>query len=420
MKNFFRLFPAAGSRQWLLVCGLGLLLAACQSGSDTPATSTAVPTQPTNTSQLTDSPDTWYRQYRALLPGTSDSITLHLQNFGNTAEGFLSGRIGGFYAAADGRPLSLAGESYAASPDSLLLHESSLPLSAEGDEDLIWRLKRTGTLLIGTRDGQAVRLRLVQPPEGVRFISRVFADSVPARPAQPTDTLFGHIRLHALVPTSGPAKQALQQQLVRGLRGDTLDTQPAPELTSLWQEQRSAFARDYQEEVGPLLNAAEADTSSYLPRATLAYATETSTQVLWNQGNLLSIGFFNYDYSGGAHGNYGTTVRSFDTRTGRVLRYPDIFRIGSDKALERVLGQYARPALGLKPNQPLSDALFENTLPATHNVYLTSGGVMFVYTPYEVASFAQGEIQVFVPFSALRPWLQTGLPLSGGGEVVRK
>lgn len=421
MTCFSRFLSVAFSARLWAIGGLGLWLTACQSGSDKPAATSTAPAQPTSTSQLTDSPDTWYRQYRTLLPGTTDSITLHLQNFGSTSEEFLSGRIGGFYAAAEGRPVSLTGENYAASPDSLLLHESILPLSVEGDEGLVWRLKRMGTQLVGTRDGQAVRLRLVQPPAGVAFISRVFADSVPARPSQPTDTLFGRLRLHALVPVNGPAKQALQQHLLRGLRGDTLDTQPVPELSSLWQQQRSAFARDYQEEVGPLLNAAEADTSSnYRPLATLAYATETSTQVLWNQDNLLSIGYLSYSYSGGAHGNYGTTVCSYDTRTGRPLRYQDIFRPGSEAGIEKLLGQYARPVLGLKPGQPLSEVLFDNNLPATHNVYLTSGGAVFVYSPYEVASFAQGEISVFVPLSALKPWLQTGLPILGGGEVVRK
>jgi hypothetical protein len=37
--------------------------------------------------------------------------------------------------------------------------------------------------------------------------------------------------------------------------------------------------------------------------------------VLWNQDDLLNLGFFGYDYSDETHGMYGTYVRNYD-RTG--------------------------------------------------------------------------------------------------------
>jgi hypothetical protein len=401
--------------------GLGLLLASCQSKSDTAITA-AVTTTTTAaaTAAPQDSPGTWYRQYRGVLPGTTDSITVHLQSFTQKQGDFATGRVMGFYAGPDGHPYELWGEDGAAASDSLTLTDGNLMQADEGAVQPKWHLKRVGTGLAGTRAGQAVQLRLLEPAEGLHFIARTFTDSIPARPNHPEDSIVGRIRLHGLIPTSGPARQPLRASLVRGLRHDTTDNKPAPSLADFWQQQRTGFAKDYQEEVGPLVAAAKADTSDYSPLATLNYEQEDRALILWNQGNLLSIGYFIYSYSGGAHGNYNTTVRSYDTRTGRALGYQDIFRSNAEKPLEKLLGQYARPVLGLKPNQPLSDALFENTLPATQNVFLTSGGVVFVYAPYEVASFAQGEIRVFVPFSALQPLLQPGLSVAGGREVVRK
>lgn len=400
--------------------GLGLLLASCQSKSDTATSTTATTPALAAPAAPTDSPGTWYRQYRGVLPGTTDSVTLHLQSFVQQQGNFATGRVMGFYAGSDGRPYELWGEDGTASADSLILTDGNLMQADEGAVQPRWHLKRVGTGLEGTRAGQAVQLRLLEPAEGVHFLTRTFTDSVPARPNHPEDSIVGRIRLHGLLPVNGPARQPLQAALVRGLRHDTTETKPAPALAEFWRQQRTEFAKEYQEEVGPLVASAKADTSDYSPLATLNYEQEDRALILWNQGNLLSIGYFIYSYSGGAHGNYNTTVRSYDTRTGRMLRYQDIFQPNAEKPLEKLLGQYARPVLGLKPNQPLSDALFENTLPATHNVFLTSGGVVFVYAPYEVASFAQGEIRVFVPFSALQPLLQPGLPVAGGKEVVRK
>lgn len=412
--------PIAAWASLLTIGGLGLFAAACQSKSDTSAT-TALSDKQSGAAATADSPGAWYRQYRALFPGTTDSITLHLQSFIPKQGSFATGRVMGFYASSDGHPHELWGEGVAASPDSLILTDGNLLQADEGAVQPKWYLKYVGADLQGTRVGQAVHLRLLEPAEGIRFITRAFSDSIPARPDHPEDSILGRIRLHGLLPVSGPAQQPLQKAIVRGLRHDTLETTSAPALAEFWRRQRTEFAKDYQEEVGPQVADAKADTTSdYNPVATLNYERENRTLVLWNQGNLLSLGFFMYSYSGGAHGNYGTTVRSYDARTGRALRYEDIFRANSENPLEKLLGQYARPVLGLKPSQPLSDALFENTLPATHNVYLTSGGAVFVYAPYEVASFAQGEIRVFVPFSALRPLLQPGLPIVGGAEIVRK
>ncbi|TGD78853.1 DUF3298 and DUF4163 domain-containing protein [Hymenobacter wooponensis] len=419
-KSRFRVVAVS----WRLVAasGLGLFITACQSKTDTVATTaTTLDEKQSSADASADSPGAWYRQYRALLPGSTDSITLHLQSFIPKQGSFATGRIMGYYASSDGHPYELWGEGVASSPDSLILTDGNLMQADEGAVQPTWRLKYVGTNLQGTRAGQAVQLRLLEPPEGIRFITRAFSDSIPARPNHTEDSILGRIRLHGLLPVSGTAQQPLQKAIVRGLRHDTVEAKPVPTLADFWRQQRSEFAKDYQEEVGPQVANAKADTTSdYSPVATLNYERENRTLILWNQGNLLSLGFFMYSYSGGAHGNYGTTVRSYDARTGRPLRYQDIFRANSEKQLEKLLGQYARPVLGLKPNQPLSDALFENTLPATHNVYLTSSGAVFVYAPYEVASFAQGEIHVFVPFSTLQPLLQPGLPVAGGPEVVRK
>jgi hypothetical protein len=44
-------------------------------------------------------------------------------------------------------------------------------------------------------------------------------------------------------------------------------------------------------------------------------------------------------------------------------------------------------------------------VPATGNVYVGSKGLSFVYNPYEIASYADGQITLFLPYNKLFPLL---------------
>lgn len=410
------------ARFFYVAAGSGLLLTACNSNSDSSAGSAATNSAPATAAAPVgppDSPGTWYRQYRGLLPGTTDSITVHLQNLGDTPAESTLGPVVGFYATAEGKPFELSG-SLGNTPDSLYLRDESAEVIGDREAGPQWQLKQEGARLVGTRGGQAVVLRRVQPPVGIDFRSKTFSAVVLARPNQPQDSVAGRVSMQALIPVSGAGKEVLAANIARGLRGDSVESKAAPALEAVWKEQSATFTRDYQKEVGPLVAKAKAKKpGEYSPQAALAYEQASNTYVLWNDGNLLSLGYFGYDFSGGAHGMYGTYVRSYDARTGHALSYDDIFRAGTKKQLEGILGQYARPALGLKPTETLTSELSVSTLPVTRNVYLTSGGAVFVYLPYEIASFDQGEIRVFVPMSALRPVLKPDLPL-GGREVAQR
>jgi hypothetical protein len=137
----------------------------------------------------------------------------------------------------------------------------------------------------------------------------------------------------------------------------------------------------------------------------LNYVQQQATYVYWNQAQLLSIGSYSYSFTGGAHGSYGTHVVTYDTRTGQPLRFADIFRPGTDAQLSRLLEQKVRQELHIKASEPLEETLLVSKIPVTHNIYLTGGGVVFVYTPYEIGPYALGEIPVFVSLTELQPLL---------------
>jgi len=396
---------------------LSMQLFGCQSDNHTQNTRYTPPAATAETPAATSVNAAWYRQYRTKLSGTADSVTVNLQHLGTGGDAPSIGRVIGFYAGPDGRPFELASNP-TSTPDSLELRDASPTLTDESGRGPVWRLRRQGEAWVGTRSGQAVRLQPLATKQGIALETQVFRDSARARPQHPQDSVWGRISLHALLP----AKQPLAGNVLHLLDGDTVFTGASPVLATIWQQMRRTFVNDYQEDMKAIFQQREADTSASQrrPIAMLNYTDERDTYVLWNAGNLLSLGIFNYSYAGGAHGNYGTHVLSFDTRTGRPLPYDSIFRPDAKPRLEALLARYVRPSLGLKPNEPLRNALFEDALPVTRNVYLTSGGAVFVYQPYEVAAYAFGEIKVFVPMRELRPLLQEGLPVEEGRAVARQ
>lgn len=399
----------------LLTALLLLALTACPSKKAEPAqpgATAAAPLAPASAAASGAS----YEVYRGQLSSAADSITLHLTITPLSPGDEQVGGLAGSYYGADGEPHEL--QQLRLHPDSLLLTEySRTGYNAGGaDQAVRWLLRRQPDgRLTGTRANAPLVLRRMQLP--LSFVVRVLADSVPAYPTKATSP-YGHIGLQTLVPVGGPsapATQALAANILRQQRDDSLPNLPAPTLASLWQQQRQHFTKFYQEDVASLTPdpTDPADTIE-TPSYALRYEEQQTTSVLCHQGPLLSLGFFSYNYTGGAHGGYGTTVRSFDLRTGRALTFDDIFRPGAKPRLLPLLDRAVRRTLGLAPTDSLNSALFVNQMTLTPNVCLTPGGVLFVYVPYEIASYADGEIRVFVPLAEVRPLLRAGLPLPGG------
>ena len=401
------------------VAGL-LALSACHSQTQPTTANAPAATPPSPAAPpavAADSPGASYRVYRGLLPGQADSITLHLVSAPQPrydARGL--SRYGSYYGP-DGHPYEM--QSLSSAPDSVVLTDLSLehsgPIREGNYAQPVWHLKQQadGSLAGSDASGQPLRLRRVGSPGGLTFAVRCLADSLAAYPQQ-ADSPKARFNLQVLVPMGNPA--ALAATMLRDLRGDTLDGLAAPTLPALYQQQRDTFYKEYRADIADMLANTPAGER---PSLTLNYDDQQSTSVLFHQGSLLSVGFFSYSYSGGAHGSNGTTVASYDLRTGRRLRYDDIFLPTAATQLPTLLAQAVRPLLGLKPTELLEKSLFVAKMPITHNVCLTSGGAIFCYEPYEIASYAQGEVRVFVPLAQLRPLLREGLPLPGPAVALR-
>lgn len=96
-----------------------------------------------------------------------------------------------------------------------------------------------------------------------------------------------------------------------------------------------------------------------------------------------------------AHGIYGVSYINFDLDSARIIGLTDIIDPASLNSLPQMLHGKARRMTGYIGKTEIT------ALPANNNFYLDADGtIVFVYQPYEVASFAQGIIRI--PVEAYR------------------
>jgi hypothetical protein len=133
----------------------------------------------------------------------------------------------------------------------------------------------------------------------------------------------------------------------------------------------------------------------------MGYDSETGMHVELNDGKWFTLSISNFSYTGGAHGNYGTSYLTIDVENRKRLRLEDVFKPGYESVLVPILEKKVREHFEMEPDAPLENFLFENKIPVTENFGLMENGILFDYPPYEIASYAAGEIDLLITYEEL-------------------
>lgn len=162
---------------------------------------------------------------------------------------------------------------------------------------------------------------------------------------------------------------------------------------------KANYFKNYQKEME--LEAGEDGYAAY------NYGQDTDLSIVWNGDEMLSIGALAYEYTGGAHGNYGTTYHVLDVKNAKVLTEKDVFQPNFEKTIAAALLKSAERTFDSDMNDytPI-DAINKNDLKPNGNFFVTGGGIGYNFVPYEIAPYALGEIQLFLPKNEVMEVLQ--------------
>lgn len=138
----------------------------------------------------------------------------------------------------------------------------------------------------------------------------------------------------------------------------------------------------------------------------MGWASNVTTEIWTNDDHVLSLGAFGYWNTGGAHPNHANTYLNFNLKTGEKIKLTDLFKEGAQTTLTQLAEQQLRKTYDIAPDEPLSSFLFDDTFALNDNFYLHKAGITFHYNPYEIAAYAMGHIEIYLPFKDIKEHLK--------------
>ncbi len=124
---------------------------------------------------------------------------------------------------------------------------------------------------------------------------------------------------------------------------------------------------------------------------------QTECDTVFASPTVLTIRQQTYAFTGGAHPNTYTGYISFDRKTGHALRVTDM--VSDTVAFLRQVEKAFRQKKGLTPHQNLEAEgyfLRDGRFFLPDNIAIGRTGLICYYNPYEIASYAEGPIEVIV------------------------
>jgi hypothetical protein len=368
----------------IIVPALALLLALASCGGED-ATSTNQQETKTAGEKVKPQPATtndFYRSYKGNIAG--QPIVLHLHRFDTMYQG-------SYYYQKVGRVIRLY---FTAQGNSLAATEHFDNVTPNNGPE--WDVRLKGDSLTGTwksNDGKKSYPILLKTDKSDELFTVYKHDkAIPYRdsikkPGAYTSTFL-------LIP--GQNDPFLLRTLIK-----TTDCN-AQEMAGLEQclrQQDEQYAKDYREMLSGMGN-------DELQSESNNHYSNSYMNVVYNNDDILVVSTLYEGYTGGAHGMYGTSFVNMDLRNQKVFTLEDILVIDTLR-LSTMLDNEARRYFGMAPGEKISNRLFTDKVSYTRNFYITAKGITFSYGTYEIASYADGEIRLFLPYKSITDILKS-------------
>ncbi len=136
------------------------------------------------------------------------------------------------------------------------------------------------------------------------------------------------------------------------------------------------------------------------------YDVEITIEVSLLSSDIISVKNKQYAYTGGAHGNATITFLNFDPETGDKISLKSLFN--NVEAFTKIAETKLREQYQIQKNQPINSTGFwfeEDRFSLPETIGFTETEVLLIYNPYEIASYADGFIEVTIPKQEVEPYL---------------
>lgn len=137
-------------------------------------------------------------------------------------------------------------------------------------------------------------------------------------------------------------------------------------------------------------------------------SNEVSYDVALANNDLVSLTFYDYSYTGGAHGNTSSTTINYDLKNNRELKLADVFEPNANYL--KAISDYAIADLKPRVGEMSDDEWLSKGAAAEAENFqswnLTNKGLMITFDQYQVAAYAAGPQTVVIPYAKLQTILR--------------
>ncbi len=329
----------------------------------------------------------WYKLFKGKIG--KYAVTLHLHKAGHNYDGY-------YYYDTQQKPLSFSGD------DIRIKGKIQVMSYGDREEAEYFTFSLNGNSATGnwkkTENSKPLPFTATETSLPIQFTYVFTSGSVKLRPKW-KESPEASYNAASVWPTG---KTATDEFLKTEIRKAFNEKNTGEEIGVLLLRNKKNILNQY-------LSDSESLEDSDLKRETAAYSMDEDDNMLitFQSAKLLSLAFTNYSFTGGAHGNYGTSYTSVDLTSNKVFALKNIITEAGKQQLRSLLEKNFRNQYNLKPTDSLTEGgLFENKIEPNENFYLTEKGIGFSYVPYEIGPFAMGEINIFISFADLKNHLQ--------------
>ncbi|HEX2621510.1 MAG TPA: DUF3298 and DUF4163 domain-containing protein [Phototrophicaceae bacterium] len=172
---------------------------------------------------------------------------------------------------------------------------------------------------------------------------------------------------------------------------------------------------DYlEQQKSDFLNTSLQFAGDFIPTESYPWTLEISYDEEKFSDSVVTVLFYLWTYTGGAHGSHVTTTFTFDLASDTQLALPDLFVDGTD--VYGLLAPMAQTDLTEQIKKLLDDPnatdvtwVEDGAAPVAENYQsfaLTSDALVLIFQEYQVAPYVVGPLQVSIPLSDLQDALK--------------
>jgi len=144
------------------------------------------------------------------------------------------------------------------------------------------------------------------------------------------------------------------------------------------------------------------------PEITWSWEDKTTIKLFATTKKSFTLAISNYNYSGGAHGNYTVEYQNYNIESGKELGMKNLFVKDFETRLTYAADKYYRERHHLSARESLTKVgWYGDKFILSDNFAITTDGLDFLYNPYEIKPYIAGITTFFLPYNRIESIMKT-------------